>query len=111
MDLIGWLVMRPPILQLGLDFIIFYGSLCFLLRSLLFLSRGSLGEASEGFILLDFIFFQLLLPSGPLAPSSHKVRYNPLLAWKTQCPNQCMGWMRGKKMKSGKYGGNDDDLS
>ena len=86
---------------------LFYGSPLFLLRNLLLLSRGSLGEASQGFILLSFIFCQLLFPSKPLAPSSHKVRYNPLLAWKTQCPNQCMGWMRGKKMKSGKYGGNE----
>ena len=86
-------------------FIIFYGSLCFLLRSFLLLSWGSLGEASQGFILLAFIFCQLLLPSGPLAPSSHKVRYNPLICWPTQCLNQCMGWMKGKKMKSGKYGG------
>jgi hypothetical protein len=91
MDLIGWLVMRPPILQLGLEFIYFMGPSFFLLRSLLFLSRDPLGEASEGFVLLDFIFFQLLLPSGPLSPSSHKARYNPLLAWKTQCPNQCRG--------------------
>jgi hypothetical protein len=88
-------------------FYYFYASLCFLLRSLLLLSRGSLGEASEGFILLAFIFCQLLLPSWPLAPSSHKVKYNPLLDWETQCTNQCMGWMRGKKMKSDKYGGNE----
>ena len=53
-----------------------------------------------------FLFCQLLLPSGPLAPSSHKAMYNPLLAWKTQCMNQCRGWMRGEKIKSDKYGGN-----
>ena len=76
MDLIGWLVMRPPIHQLGLEFYLFYGSLLFLLRSLLLLSQGSLGKESQGLI-LDFNFFQLLLPSGPLAPSSHKARYNP----------------------------------
>jgi hypothetical protein len=105
MDLIGWLGMRSLILQLGLDFIILC-SLHFLLRSLLFLSQGSLGEASEGFVLFDFIFFQLLLPYGPLYPSSHEVRYNPLLAWKTQFLNQCRGWMRRKMMESDKYGGN-----
>jgi hypothetical protein len=96
---------ETPILQLRLD-LLFYGFLCFLLRSFLLLSRGSLGEASEGFVLLAFIFCELLLPSGHLAPSSHKVRYNPLLVWQTQCSNQCRGWMRGKKMKSDKYGGN-----
>jgi hypothetical protein len=102
----SWLVMRPPILQLGLEFIYFMGPSFFLLRSLLLLYRGSLCEASKGFVLLAFIFCQLLLPSGPLAPSSHKARYNPFLAWQTQCPNQCRGWMRGKMMKSDKYGGN-----
>jgi hypothetical protein len=106
MDLRGWLRMRHPILQLGLDFIYFIGTSFFLLRSLLLLSRGYLREASGGFFLLALIFFHLLLPSGPLAPSSHKARYNPLLAWQTQCPNQCRGWMRGKVMKSDKYGGN-----
>jgi hypothetical protein len=35
-------------------FIIFYGSLCFLLRILLLLSQGSLGEASRGSIVLGF---------------------------------------------------------
>ena len=38
------------------------------------LSQGSLGEASRGFILRLLSFTNLLLPSGPLAPSSHEVR-------------------------------------
>jgi hypothetical protein len=58
-------------------FIIFMGPSCFLLRSLLLLSRGSLGEASRGFIFRLLSFASLLLPSGPLAPSSHKARCNP----------------------------------
>jgi hypothetical protein len=91
MDLIGWLVMRPPILQLGLEFIYFMGPSFFLLRSLLLLSRGSLGEASEGFLLLAFIFCQLLLPSGPLAPSSHKARYNPLTSLENPMPEPMQG--------------------
>ena len=68
------------------SWVLFYymGPPFFLLRSLLLLSRGSLGEESQGFILLDFVFCQLLLPSGTLAPSSHKIRYNPMLAWQTR---------------------------
>ena len=52
-------------------FIIFTGPSCFLLRSILLLSRESLGEASQGFILKLLSFASLLLPSRPLAPSSH----------------------------------------
>jgi hypothetical protein len=57
--------------------------ICFilLLRGPVFLtvlpSRGSLGEASLCFIFMAFIFYQLLLPSGILSPSSHEIRYNP----------------------------------
>jgi hypothetical protein len=103
---VGWLMMRPPILQLGLEFNYFMGTSFFLLRIFLLLSRGYLCEAFEGFFILALIFCQLILSSGPLAPSSHKARYNPLLAWQTQCLNQCRGWMRGKVMKNDKYGGN-----
>jgi hypothetical protein len=76
MDLIGRLMMRPPIHQLGLELLFYFTSPLFLLRSLLLLSQESLGKASQGFN-LAFNFCQLLLPSGPLAPSSHKARYNP----------------------------------
>jgi hypothetical protein len=58
-------------------FIIFTGPSCFLLRSFLFLSRGSLGEESRGFILRTLSFTSLLLPSEPLAPSSHEIRCSP----------------------------------
>jgi hypothetical protein len=45
-------------------FIIFYGSLCFLLRSLLLLSQGSLGEESRGFILWLIYFSNYFYPLG-----------------------------------------------
>jgi hypothetical protein len=90
MDLIGWLVMRPPILWLGLVLLFFLGPSCFLLRSLLLLSRGSLGEASRGFILRLLSFTSLLLPSGPLAPSSHEIRCSPENR-STQCPDKWNG--------------------
>jgi hypothetical protein len=53
-------------------FIIFLGPSCFLMRILLFLSQGSLIEASRGFILRILSFTSLILPSSPLAPSSHR---------------------------------------
>jgi hypothetical protein len=92
MDLIGWVVMRPPILWLSLVFffVIFTGPSCFLLRSLLFLSRGSLGEASRGFILRLLSFTSLLLPSGLLAPSSNEIRCSPENR-STQCPDKWNG--------------------
>jgi len=88
MDLMNWLMMRPPILQLGLD-LFFYGSRCFLLRSLLLLSRGSLGEVSQGFI-LRLLFsvaftpqaFSLFFPQG---------KAQPLNEWLTLCLDQCNG--------------------
>jgi hypothetical protein len=72
MDLIGWLVMRPPILQLGLEFIYFMDPSFFLLRSLLLLSQESLGEAFEGFDLLPATFtlwaFSPFFPQGKVQP-------------------------------------------
>jgi hypothetical protein len=58
-------------------FIIFSGPSCFLLRSLLLLGQGSLGEAPRGFIFKLLSFTSLLLPFGPLAPSSHEIRCSP----------------------------------
>jgi hypothetical protein len=84
-------MMKPPILQLGLDLFIFYVSLYFLLRIFLLISWGSLGEESQGFLLLDFIFFHLLLPSGPLSPYSHKVRYNPYIFGQPSAQTSVMG--------------------
>ena len=51
----------------------------FLLRSFQLISLESLSEASQRFQKLSFNSCQLLLPSSPLAPSSHKARYN--LSW------------------------------
>jgi hypothetical protein len=75
------------------------------MRIFLLFSQGSLGKASQGFILLSFIFFLLLLPYGPLAPSSHKERYNPYIFGQPNAQSSVMGCMNRKKMKSGKYGG------
>jgi hypothetical protein len=72
------------------SFIIFIGPSCFLLRSLLFLSRGSLSEASRGFIIRLLSFASLLLPSRPLAPSSHEIRCNPENR-STHCLDKCNG--------------------
>jgi hypothetical protein len=105
-------------------FIIFPGPSCFLLRSLLLLSRGSLGEASRGyqlagipgrsisrFILRLLSFTSLLLPSGPLAPSSHEVRCNPENR-STQCPDKRNGiGERETRCKSGVMMGADDGFS
>jgi hypothetical protein len=88
MDLIGWLVMRPPIPQLGLD-LFFYGSLCFLLRSFLLLSRGSLGEASRGFI-LRLLLSAAFTPQA-FSPFFPQGKVQPLNDWLTLCPDQCNG--------------------
>jgi hypothetical protein len=54
------------------------------------LSRGSLGEASRGFILR--LLFSAAFTPRPLAHSSHKVRkVQPLNDWPTLCPDQCNG--------------------
>jgi hypothetical protein len=68
---------ETPYPQTRSCFIIFMGPSCFLLRILLLLSCGSLGEASRGFIFRLLSFSSLLLPYGPLAPSFHKARCNP----------------------------------
>jgi hypothetical protein len=76
-------------------FIIFTGPSCFLPRSLLLLSRESLGEASRGFILRLLSFTSLLLPSGPLAPSSHKIRCSPENR-SSECPDKWNGIGEGE---------------
>jgi hypothetical protein len=94
MNLIGWLVMRPPIL-LTRSCSYFSGPSCFLLRGFLLPSRGSLGEASRGFVSRLLSFTKLLLPSGPLAPSSHEIRCNPTNR-STQCPDKGNGTGEGE---------------
>ena len=86
-------------------FIIFMGLSCFLLRSFLLLSRGSLGEASQGFI-IGFKKFPATFTVWAFSPFFPQDKVQPLLAWKTQCSNQCRGYMRQKMMKSDKYGRN-----
>jgi hypothetical protein len=72
------------------------------------LSQGSLGEASRGFILRLLSFTSLILPSGPLAPSSHEVRCNPENR-STQCPDKGKGISeREIRCKSGTMMGVDD---
>jgi hypothetical protein len=75
MDLIG-LVMRPPILQLGLVLLFLWVPM-FLVEKPFTAFSGIPGQSISRFHSLASIFCQLLLPAGPLAPSSHKVRYNP----------------------------------
>jgi hypothetical protein len=92
-------------------FITFPGPSCFLLKSLLLLSRGSLGEASQGFIFRFLSFTNLLLPSEPLAPSSHEIRCNPENR-STQCPDKWNGISeREIKWNSGAMMGADDGFS
>jgi hypothetical protein len=52
-----------------------YGS-SFFTEKLFIAFLGIRGRSISKVSTLAFNFFQLLLPSGPLAPSSHKVRYN-----------------------------------
>jgi hypothetical protein len=69
-------------------FTIFKGPSCFLLRIFLVISWGSLGEASRGSLFRILYFTIFLLPSVPLAPSSHEVRCSPEIGQ----PN---AWTRG----------------
>jgi hypothetical protein len=112
MNIMGRLVMRPPILLVRSCiylFIIFLGSLSFLSRGFFCCLLGDpLGEASLGFhFSMAFIFYQLLLPPGPLTPSSHKTRCTP-----DGHPNgqtRGMGWMSGfLRCKNDNMRGADD---
>jgi hypothetical protein len=74
MNIMGQLVMRPPILLVRSCFINFlrvplvsYGEAFYCLLG------DPLGEASLGFISYGFY----LLPPRPLAPSSHETKCNP----------------------------------
>ena len=86
----GWLAMRPPILQLGIDFIYFIGPSFFLLRSLLLLSRGSLGEASEGLIswLLAFASYFYLWAFSPFFPQG---KVQPFASLENPMPEPMQG--------------------
>ena len=55
---------------------LFYG-FPFLIEKLFIAFPGIPGQSISKVSFLAFNSCQLLLPSGPLAPSSHKARYNP----------------------------------
>jgi hypothetical protein len=62
---------ETPIHQLSLEFYLFMGPSFFLLRSLLFLSRRSLGESYQGLIFCILTFSNYFYPLGlyPLLPT------------------------------------------
>jgi hypothetical protein len=78
------------------------------MRGFLLPSRGSPGRSISRFSFpMAFIFYQLLLPPGPLAPSSHKTRCTPDGPPKGQ--TRGMGWMSGVlRCKSDSMKGADD---
>jgi hypothetical protein len=90
MDLMSWLVMRPPIPQLGLD-LFFFGSLYFLPRSPLLLSRGSLGKASRGFI-LKLLLSAAFTPQA-FSPFFPQGKVQPLNDWLPYAQTSVMGWV------------------
>jgi hypothetical protein len=71
MDLIGWLVMRPPILQLGLDFIILWVP-PFLAEKPFIAFLGIPGRSIKGFVFLPATFtlwaFSPFFPQGKVQP-------------------------------------------
>jgi hypothetical protein len=72
MNIMGWLVMRPPSSWLGLVLSFFFGSLLFLVERLFIAFSGIPGRGiSRFYFFMAFISYQLLLPPGPLSPSSH----------------------------------------
>jgi hypothetical protein len=95
MNIMGRLVMRPPILLVRSCIYLFHfflGSLSFLSRGFLLPSRGSPGRSISRFYFpMAFIFYQLLLPPRPLAPSSHKTRCT--LEGHPNGQTRGMGWM------------------
>jgi hypothetical protein len=97
MIIMGRLVMRPPILLVRSCIYLFHfflGSLTFLSRGFLLPSRGSPGRSISRFYFpMAFIFYQLLLPPGPLAPSSHKTRCT--LEGHPNGQTRGKGWMSG----------------
>jgi hypothetical protein len=111
MNIMGRLVMRPPILLVRSCIYLFHfflGSLSFLSRGFLLPSRGSPGRSISRFSFpMAFIFYQLLLPPGPLAPSSHKTRCT--LDGHPNGQTRGMGWMSGVlRCKSDNMVGADD---
>ena len=75
MNIMGWLVMRPPILLARSCFIIFlWVPLVSYRESFYCLLGDPWVRHLQVLFPMDFIFCQLLLPHEPLATSSHKTR-------------------------------------
>ena len=105
MDLIGWLVMRPTILQLGLDLLFFMGPFVSCWESFYFF----LGDSWVKHLNVSFFGFYLLPATFTLwafSPFFPQGKLQPLDIWPTQCTDQCNGMDEREKMESGKYGGN-----
>ena len=78
MNIMVWIMMRSPILLVRYYFVIFFRSLLFLAERIFIDFSGIPRRSISRFhFSMAFIFYQLLLPSGPLAPSSHEIRCNP----------------------------------
>ena len=90
MNIMGRLVMRPCIYLFHFS----WGPLVSYREAFYCLLGDPLGEASLGFHFpMAFIFYQLLLPPGPLAPSSHKTRCT--LDGLPNGQTRGTGWMSG----------------
>jgi hypothetical protein len=111
MDLIGWLVMRPPILWLGLVLLFISGSLLFLVEKL-FIAFSRIPGRSISRVYFRLLYFtSLLLPSGPLTPFSHEIGCNPENR-STQCLDKWKGIdERETRWKSGTMMGAVDGFS
>jgi hypothetical protein len=78
MNIMGRLVMRPPILLVRSCFIIFLRVPLVSYREAFYCLLGDpLGEASLGFISYGFYLLLAAFTPWPLAPSSHKTKCNP----------------------------------
>jgi hypothetical protein len=81
---------EPPIHQLGLEFYLFMGPPFFLLRSILLISWGSLGETSQGLIfwLLYFSSYFYPLAFSPFFPQG---KVQPLTIMANPVPEPMQG--------------------
>jgi len=73
------------------SFYVSYGS-PFLTEKIFTAFLGIPGRSISKVSTFPFNFYQLLLSYGPLAPSSHEVRYNPYYCSQSQCPNRKGRW-------------------
>ena len=91
MDLIGWLVMRPPILWLGLVFYYFSGSLLFLAEKLFIAFSGIPGRSISRFHSFCFYLLPTTFTLWVFIPFFPQGKVQPLNTCPTQCPDQCNG--------------------